>query len=637
MGLNFLRRWWTQSILLRVNVVLGAVTLLALAVILVATVFTEQSTGKASAINVAGSLRMQSYALATRIAGLGMADGDAAAVRAAIEGFERRLHSPRLLDGLPSDAADPLRVSHARIADRWRADIRPRAEAAIADARSRGAFLAQVDGFVAEVNRFVEALEADLESRIQWLRVWLGAAFFVIVVLVITAVFLLHVEVFQPLSDLLRSARAVRTGSFRARVSSTGPDEMGQLGQAFNTMVEELARLYGSLEKQVAEKTADLERKNRSLALLYETTRGLSEKPLDTATLANVLENLKRVLGVEGGAICVRRGDAQRGFPLVRDEAVPGDLCAADRCASCHGDGRLASRLESTERGERRIVAEPLVDSGASYGMMPLALAPGKGLEPWQLELAETIGRHIGAALAAAERREEHQRLALLEERSAIARELHDSLAQSLSYTKIQLTRLSALIAGDPGRPEAEQVLAELRDGVASAYRQLRELLTTFRLKAGGEGLASALRETVAEFERHSGVRVDVEDELIGIELSANEQIHVLQIVREALTNVEKHARARRVKLQLKREEGRAICVTIEDDGVGIDPRASPRHHFGLAIMRDRAALLGGRVDIGGRAGGGTRVQLRFVAASAFAAPGASGSRKPAHPPVEAN
>lgn len=632
--MNFLQRLWTQSILLRVSLVLGVVTLLALTVILVATVFTEQSTGKASAINVAGSLRMQSYALATRIADMGIGAQDGTAVRLAIEEFERRLHSPRLLDGLPGDEADPLRVAHARIAERWRAEIRAHAEAAIADARQRTVFLAEVDGFVAEVNRFVEALEADLESRIQWLRVWLGVAFFVIVVLVITAIFLLHVEVFQPLSDLLRSARAVRTGSFRARVSSTGPDEMGQLGQAFNTMVEQLARLYGSLERQVAEKTADLERKNRSLALLYETTRGLSEKPLDTATLATVLENLKRVLGVEGGVICVHRGDVQRGFPLVRDEAVPGDLCAPDRCADCHSHGKLAWRLESTERGERRVVSVPLIDSGTSYGVMPLALAPGKGLEPWQLELAETIGRHIGAALAAAERREEHQRLALLEERSAIARELHDSLAQSLSYTKIQLMRLSTLIEGRAGRPEAQQVLTELREGVASAYRQLRELLTTFRLKAGGDGLAAALRETVAEFERHSGVRVEVEDELIGIELSANEQIHVLQIVREALTNVEKHARARHVTLKLQREENRAICVTIDDDGVGIDPRGSPRHHFGLAIMRDRAALLGGRIEIGRREGGGTRVQLRFVAATAFAA---SAAKEPARSSVEAN
>ncbi|MFN3566067.1 MAG: histidine kinase [Burkholderiaceae bacterium] len=591
--MNFLQRLWTQSILLRVGLVLGVVTLLALAVIFAATVFTEQSTGKASAINVAGSLRMQSYALAARVAGMAIGGEDGAAARFAIEEFERRLHSPRLLDGLPGDATDPLRVAHARIAERWGSGIRPRAVAAIEDARQRNAFLAEVDGFVAEVDGFVEALEADLESRVQWLRVWLGAAFFAIVVLVITAIFLLHVEVFQPLSELLRSARAVRTGSFRARVSSTGPDEMGQLGQAFNTMVEQLARLYGSLERQVAEKTADLERKNQSLALLYETTRGLSEKPLDTAALAGVLESLKRVLGVEGGAICVHRGDVRRGFPLVRDETVPGDVCAPDRCADCHGHGKLVWRIESTERGERRIAGVPLIDSGTSYGVMPLALAPGKGLEPWQLDLAETIGRHIGAALAAATRREEHQRLALLEERSAIARELHDSLAQSLSYTKIQLMRLSTLIDGRSGHPDAQQVLAELREGVASAYRQLRELLTTFRLKAGGDGLAAALRETVGEFERHSGVPVEVEDELIGIELSANEQIHVLQIVREALTNVEKHAHARHVTLALKRDEGRAIRVTIDDDGVGIDPRGSPRHHFGLAIMRDRAALLG--------------------------------------------
>ncbi len=75
---------------------------------------------------------------------------------------------------------------------------------------------------------------------------------------------------------------------------------------------------------------------------------------------------------------------------------------------------------------------------------MPLVLPPGKGLEVWQLELAETMGRHVGAALASAERRDEHRRLGVLEERAAIARELHDSLAQSLSYTKIQIARLAA-------------------------------------------------------------------------------------------------------------------------------------------------------------------------------------------------
>jgi two-component system nitrate/nitrite sensor histidine kinase NarX len=232
-------------------------------------------------------------------------------------------------------------------------------------------------------------------------------------------------------------------------------------------------------------------------------------------------------------------------------------------------------------------------------------------MEAWQLELAQTIGRHVGAALAAAERREEHQRLSLLEERSAIARELHDSLAQSLSYTKIQLTRLSALL-GRGGDPQAAQaVLDELREGVSSAYRQLRELLTTFRMKVGGASFDAALREVIDEFGRRTGLPAAVHGELAGLELSANAQIHILQIVREALTNVEKHARAGAVSIELARGADGSFGVVIEDDGVGIASGTSPAQHFGLDIMRDRANLLGGSIDIGRRTGGGTRVSLR--------------------------
>ncbi len=78
------------------------------------------------------------------------------------------------------------------------------------------------------------------------------------------------------------------------RAESTGPDEIGQLGQAFNFMVDDLSRLYGSLEKQVAEKTRDLERRNESLGLLYETTRMLAEKPVDSESLTRVLSMVRR-------------------------------------------------------------------------------------------------------------------------------------------------------------------------------------------------------------------------------------------------------------------------------------------------------------------------------------------------------
>jgi two-component system nitrate/nitrite sensor histidine kinase NarX len=157
----------------------------------------------------------------------------------------------------------------------------------------------------------------------------------------------------------------------------------------------------------------------------------------------------------------------------------------------------------------------------------------------------------------------------------------------------------------------------ELREGVNSAYRELRELLTTFRLGLGEEGFAGALRDTVAEFERRSGVRATLVNDLLKVELAANEQVHVLQVVREALTNIEHHAHAQHAWVFLKRGEGQAIVVTVEDDGIGIKGDQSPRGHFGLSIMRDRAQSVGGELSIERREPG-TRVRLAFKAQTAF-------------------
>jgi two-component system nitrate/nitrite sensor histidine kinase NarX len=129
-------------------------------------------------------------------------------------------------------------------------------------------------------------------------------------------------------------------------------------------------------------------------------------------------------------------------------------------------------------------------------------------------------------------------------------------------------------------------------------------------MKVGGASFDAALREVIAEFERRSGLRVTVSGELSGVEVSANAQIHVLQIAREALTNVEKHARARSVAVALLRGADGSFGVCIDDDGVGIATERSPAQHFGLDIMRDRAELLGGKLDVGPRSEGGTQVRL---------------------------
>jgi two-component system nitrate/nitrite sensor histidine kinase NarX len=571
---------------------------------------------------------MQSYLLATRVAA---ADADPAErtrqIQAEIDGFEQRLTNPRLTGALPAaDGNESVRgggsadlaVMYRGIATRWRNEIRPLAQQAATDAGARAALLAKVDGFVALIDRFVMQLESDLESRIHGLQVALGVTLFVTLVLVISAVFLLDVEVFQPVRELARSAKEVQRGNFATRVDNAGPDELGELGRGFNHMVEELGQLYGNLEAQIARKTADLAEKNRSLELLYETARMLAQPSLPRTALQQVAENVRGVLGVDGVVICARGPQTHGGFPLARAESITGRTCDIVRCEDCDDASRIVWHNLAHERGAVRVVSIPLNDGERSVGVMPLTLAPGQELTAAQIELAQVIARHVAAALAAEESREDHRRLALLEERSAIARELHDSIAQSLTYTKIQLARLSALMARDgsgTANTDAAEVVDELRNGVSTAYRQLRELLTTFRLQLAGKGLRGALVQVADDLRRRSPVAIELHDDLVGPELSANEQIHLLQIVREALANVEQHAHAEHAWIGITRplDAPHTIEACIEDDGVGIGAATSPRNHFGLSIMRDRAGALGGTIDIEPRRPRGTCVRLRFV------------------------
>ena len=163
-------------------------------------------------------------------------------------------------------------------------------------------------------------------------------------------------------------------------------------------------------------------------------------------------------------------------------------------------------------------------------------------------------------------------------------------------------------------------------------------------LGIGDQGFGGSLQATVDEFASRAGVAIALRNGIPDAALSAAEQIHVLQIVREALANVLHHAKARRVEVELSIDTGRAVRVRIDDDGIGMltvkssaatvaPGHAAParsvgvgdggdrgRHHHGLGIMRDRAATLGGTIVFAERPGGGTRVELVFVAATQFAA-----------------
>ena len=607
-------RFFTESLVVRLGIALGAIVLLALVATISATVFAKLSSGKAAAINVAGSLRTQSYWITLQVLRSGDVGHPPAELQQAMTEFESRLNSPQLAGGLPSDSADPTRRAYDSVAARWSSTLKPAVARAVTEgAPARDAFIALTTAYVVDVDRLVYLLENDLEQRIQTLRLILGAGLFAIVVVMLVSLFLMHAQVIVPLANLLHCARRVRAGDFTVRARHAGEDELGQLGQSFNYMVEDLSRSYATLEARVQEKTEQLARTNVSLEVLYNTSRTLAENPLTQATLDGVMRDIERVIGLKAGAICAREENEQRGFPVALDAGSEQakSWCQQERCYECFGAGAGESGARIVGSGDERMLSVPLSEGGKPYGVMLLQLPSGVQIEEWKMKLLESIGHNIGAAFATAKRGDERRGIALLEERSVIARELHDSLAQSLTYLKIQVTRLKLHLNAGGTSAQIADVVEELKLGINNAYRQLRELLTTFRLRIDGRGLSNALQETILEFSRRAGIEIGLRDGLLGYELDSGEQINVLKVVREALTNVEHHAHARHADVRLAIEQGR-VLVAVEDDGVGIKDAAPPTHHYGLAIMRDRAATLGGTLQVARRAEGGTRVELAF-------------------------
>ncbi|PKO49603.1 MAG: hypothetical protein CVU28_15560, partial [Betaproteobacteria bacterium HGW-Betaproteobacteria-21] len=185
-------------------------------------------------------------------------------------------------------------------------------------------------------------------------------------------------------------------------------------------------------------------------------------------------------------------------------------LDAALACALCRGD---AAPWTYQSEGDHDLLRVPLRDTERHYGMLRLVLVRGQRLEGWQRQLVEALSRHMGMALGAARRSEQERLLGLQEERSVIARELHDSLAQALSYMKIQVSLLQPLV-GDPARSaDALTTLADLREGVNAAYRQLRELLVSFRLKMTGD-FPDLLQSAVEEYASKGKVELRLETRL---------------------------------------------------------------------------------------------------------------------------
>jgi two-component system nitrate/nitrite sensor histidine kinase NarX len=610
-----------RSLLWRMGLGLSLIAGAALFGLISSVLIAEKVRGAATAINHAGTLRYSTYDATTAVLRPQVVDREVhrRELERALHRFERHYAGESLYRIVPDDPKHPARRAYHEIGSIWAADVRPMLLSGLGRVPDAGFYdelRSVADDFVHRVDHMVFLLEQHTEARMQLLRIVQGVGLSLTLLVIFSTVWFMRRDVVRPLRELLAGAQAVRQGDFQQRIGHTGDDELGQLGSAFNLMARDLSRSYDELERRVEEKTRALEYSNRALELMYRSLSHLHDGTLSRANYTETLREMEKLLGLGRGSLCLLESNGRKGFRLAdsrRDPGSDGPLCDQRACAECVGiapDGGDRRALAAADGG--RLLSIPLYDGAEIHALLQMELPEDVTPEPWQLQLVEAIARHLGIAIASQRRAIQSRRLALLEERAAIARELHDSLAQGLSYLKIQVTRVQVACRHVDRTPELDAALTDLREGLNGAYGQLRELLTTFRIGIDAAGLNSALEETVAGITARGAPYVELENKLADGELGINEEVHVLHIIREALCNVMHHAEATRTRVTLEWTPERRVRVAIVDNGIGIGEKPRKADHYGLSIMLERAAQLKGELDIGRAPEGGTQVRLLF-------------------------
>lgn len=322
-------------------------------------------------------------------------------------------------------------------------------------------------------------------------------------------------------------------------------------------------------------------------------------------------------LGVRLPAAIARTGAGALAFWCGRcaEARNPESDCVKSRL--CGAEERFS--VELCGPACRRVVAVPLRFRDATVGTLDLLFEKECDVPPAAMPLLRATGELLGVALENARLTRENLRASVMHERQTMANEVHDSLAQGLTYMRMRMTLLrDAIRHGDELR--AVKYWTDVDASLSDAHRRLRELITYFRSRMDPHGLQHALAATAATFFDRTGVALAFENAVPDLQLPVGREVEVFHIVQEALANVTRHANARHARLSLGRSAG-DYEILVEDDGVGM-PAVPPGSdgaeggHYGIAIMQERARRMGGELSIEPGEPRGTRVRLRFPAAA---------------------
>lgn len=586
-----------SSLVIRISLALAGIV--ALAAITMATTYwiSDKADSDAYAINAAGALRMQTY----RLGLLSQSQAADETLRAAREQLERAWQDPVFAQLAHGNAELEKQWLLARQHGQGLATL-----PAGADSQRR------LDDQVAHIERMVTLIQNHAERNAQLLRLVQVLALFAVLGLAAVVIYWLRTKVEQPLSELTRLARRVGEGDFTGRATCQQMNELGILAQTFNKMSDAIAQMHGQMEKRIHEQTEELQRSNTALQFLYDTAKTIIEQDSGQIDFQPIMSRLADLVHADDIELCLITETGATPYLQVLPEQSVHDVCVLRNCADCLRGELLLTSTDADDPAPIFRYSFPMVREQEHYGVVVCRTSVNATLDQWQQQLIESVADQLALALSLQTQEANSRRLTLVHERTVIARELHDSLAQALSYLKIQVTRLNRALAKDD-KTTLQDVSNELQEGLTSAYRQLRELLTTFRLKVDAPGFLSALQGSIKQLDEQTPMQLHFQYTLDNVPLSPNEEVHLLQIVREATQNAIQHSGGKNVHINLYQSSDKTIHLNIEDDGSGIPDNPEKLNHYGLAIMQERGKNLGGDLNIRNIATGGAGVYFSFT------------------------
>ncbi|PJG86164.1 nitrate/nitrite two-component system sensor histidine kinase NarQ [Conservatibacter flavescens] len=521
----------------------------------------------AESINVSGSLRMQSYRLIYEI------QNHPDNVERYLQQYQTTLHTHALTE-LNNSLLVPntVKTEYQSVIQRWQTlenyirhgDIE--------------AYQQNIEQYVAQLDKFVYVLQQFAEKKLTLATTVISVSMLLIVAMVSYVIWYTHKQVVKPLHRLARASSQVQMRMFNhISLDTNKNDELGMLALVFTQMASDLQKLYSALEKQVDEKTKKLSQVNRSLSMLYYCSQQLSGNELDRTRLQQVLNHVLLNEHLRSLEVHIYQNEQWNIHLGKTVEALNWQTNPID--------------VEGQVLGELRWQA---------------------GLPCPDYRTMQNIAQMLGRALYFSHTQRQQQQLLLMEERAIIARELHDSLAQVLSFLQIQLTRLKHTIRKNntSAQEKSLEIITEFEQALSDGYIQLRELLATFRLTIQEANLQLALEQVIENLQNQTEIKITLACSLPSQTFNAQQQVHALQIVREAILNAIKHSQASLIEVIAHTNEDGENELIVQDNGIGIPSLEEPSGHYGLNIMHERAKQLNAHLSIQAQPTGGTQVKI---------------------------